>query len=135
MDLSNLGKSCDSENFVNINNHVSSKHQLEIHWSISNFNISINFNFNKSRLWHKISNWRQLTYLLADFSIHPRNISISYPNMKKCMAIVFQIKMCLFSVFSLEIVKTVKLLLPASNSEPETAVKSTYFCAATHSPL
>lgn len=51
------------------------------------------------------------------------------------MAIVFKIKMCLFSVFSLEIVKTVKLLLPASNSEPETAVKSTYFCAATHSPL
>lgn len=83
-----------------LNNHVSSKHQLGVHWSISNFNISINFNFNKSRLWHKISNWRQLTYLLADVFINPRNISISYPNMKKCMAIVFSNKnVSLFSVF------------------------------------
>lgn len=36
---------------------------LNISWE----SIDLYVHFNKSRLWHKISNWRQLTYLLARF--------------------------------------------------------------------
>lgn len=69
---------------------------LNISWK----SIDLWEHFKKSRLWHKISNWRQLTYLLADFFIHPRNISISYPNMKKVHGYCFSNKnVSLFSVF------------------------------------